>query len=169
MTTTLTDLYRRWFDYEKDSHAKVLASLRSVPEGRRGSPEFQKALTLLGHLAAARQIWLYRFGVAAERPRELFPTGLTLEEVARRVGGVQAAWSNYFAELDDGALARTLTYQSLDGPWFRNTVGDILTQLFGHSWYHRGQIATLVRAAGGEPAVTDFVFLVRQPVPPPAG
>ena len=31
-----------------------------------------------------------------------------------------------------------------------------------HSWYHRGQIATLVRALGAEPAVTDFVFWSRE-------
>jgi uncharacterized damage-inducible protein DinB len=36
-------------------------------------------------------------------------------------------------------------------------LADILAQLFGHSWYHRGQIAMLVRAAGGEPAVTDRI------------
>jgi len=31
------------------------------------------------------------------------------------------------------------------------------------SWYHRGQIAALVRAMGAEPAVTDLVFWARQP------
>ncbi|MFL6198680.1 MAG: DinB family protein [Thermoanaerobaculia bacterium] len=42
------------------------------------------------------------------------------------------------------------------------TILYILTQLFGHSWYHRGQIAQLVRALGAEPAVTDFVFWSRE-------
>jgi uncharacterized damage-inducible protein DinB len=48
--------------------------------------------------------------------------------------------------------------------FYRNTVRDILTHLFGHSWYQRGQIAGLVRAIGGEPPVTDFVFWVREEV-----
>jgi uncharacterized damage-inducible protein DinB len=43
-------------------------------------------------------------------------------------------------------------------------VEDILTQLFGHSSYHRGQVALLIRDLGGEPAVTDYVFWVREPV-----
>jgi len=38
--------------------------------------------------------------------------------------------------------------------------------LFGHSWYHRGQIAMLLRSIGAEPAVTDIVFWARQPVKP---
>jgi DinB family len=39
------------------------------------------------------------------------------------------------------------------------------TQLFGHSSYHRGQIATLVRTAGGEPAATDYIYWCREPAP----
>jgi uncharacterized damage-inducible protein DinB len=45
----------------------------------------------------------------------------------------------------------------------RNSIEDILTQLFGHSCYHRGQIAQLLRSIGAEPAVTDFVFWTREP------
>jgi uncharacterized damage-inducible protein DinB len=55
-------------------------------------------------------------------------------------------------------------YQSYEGPRFRSTIEDILTRLFGHSWYHRGQIAMLLRSIGAEPAVTDFVFWAREPV-----
>ncbi len=30
MTTRLSDRYRRWFEYEKEMHEKVLASLNGV-------------------------------------------------------------------------------------------------------------------------------------------
>ena len=56
-------------------------------------------------------------------------------------------------------------YQSLDAGRFRNRIEDILAQLYGHSWYHRGQIACWSAPAGGEPAVTDFVYWCREPVP----
>jgi uncharacterized damage-inducible protein DinB len=78
---------------------------------------------------------------------------------------IHRVWTEYLARLDDAELARVLEYQSLEGPWFHNTVEDILTQLFGHSWYHRGQIASLIRAIGEAPAVTDFVFWAREPIP----
>ena len=77
---------------------------------------------------------------------------------------MQAAWADYLARLEDTELGRVVEYQSYDAGRFRNRVEDILTQLFGHSWYHRGQIAMLVRAAGGEPAVTDLVYWCREPV-----
>jgi uncharacterized damage-inducible protein DinB len=64
----------------------------------------------------------------------------------------------------DEELEREIEYQSLDAGRFRSRVEDVLAQLFGHSPYHRGQIAMLVKAAGGEPAVTDLIYWSRQGV-----
>ena len=63
---------------------------------------------------------------------------------------------------------RVFEYQSLDAGRFCNCIEDILAQLFGHSSYHRGQIATLVCAAGGEPAITDLIYWCREPVARPS-
>jgi uncharacterized damage-inducible protein DinB len=164
MEQALTDRYRRWFEYEKDSHAKVLVSLESVPPENRALPAFAKAVTLMAHIVAARRLWLFRFGVAKEAPTNFFPEDLTITELASQLSEAQAAWNSYLSRLDDSELARVFTYQSLDSGRFRNTIEDILTQLFGHSWYHRGQIASLVRQAGGKPAATDFVYWTREAV-----
>jgi uncharacterized damage-inducible protein DinB len=160
---TRADSYRRWFDYERDAHAKVVASLETVPADRRSAPEYRRAVGLLEHVAGARQVWLYRFGVAPSPPAGgLSGTGADLAEVAARLADVEATWADYLARLDDADLDRVFEYQSYDAGRFKNRVEDILTQLFGHSWYHRGQIAMLVRAAGGEPAVTDLVYWCRE-------
>lgn len=164
MANTLVQRFRRWFDYEQDAHDKVLTSLGSVPAAGRKSPDYDRALGILAHIAAARLLWLHRFGAGGEQPTDFFPKGLTLEQVATQVHRAHAEWVKYLDRLDDAELARDFEYQSLDGGRFRNTIEEILTQLFGHSWYHRGQIAMLVRAAGGQPAVTDFVYWCRQPI-----
>jgi len=52
--------YRRWFEYEQDSNAKVLASLEATAEELRSTAAFQKAVDLMAHLVAARKMWLYR-------------------------------------------------------------------------------------------------------------
>jgi uncharacterized damage-inducible protein DinB len=168
MHRTTAEEYRRWFEYEKDSHQKVLASLNAVPAQLRSSSACHKAVDLMAHLIAARLLWLYRFGAATEPPREMFPEGVPIEDLSRRLSEMESAWSVYFARLDAAEIARVFAYRSLDAGWFRNTIGDILTQLFGHSWYHRGQIAALVRSLGCDPAVTDFVFWTREPIPEPA-
>jgi uncharacterized damage-inducible protein DinB len=155
--------YRRWFEYEKDSHAKTLDSLNAVAEDLRQSEGFRKAVYLMGHIIAARRMWLFRFGVMKENV-ELFPGETSLAELPARLSEMETLWWDYLSRLDDTGIARVFDYQSYEGPGFRNTVEDILTQLFGHSWYHRGQIAQLLRSIGAEPAVTDFVFWAREPL-----
>ena len=162
MGKKMIDHYRRWFDYEKDSHAKTIASLYAVPEELRGGEIFRKAVYLMGHIIAARRMWLFRFGVAGQNA-ELFPQEVTLEDVTNQISEMEELWTQYLSGIDDAELERVFEYQSYEGPRFRNTIGEILTQLFGHSWYHRGQIAQLVRSMGAEPAVTDFVFWARKP------
>lgn len=162
MSTNNVDRYRRWFDYEMDAHAKVLASLEAASDDKRATPQYQQAVGLFAHLMLARRLWLHRFGILEEGVTEFFPQDVGLDAIKAMAADMHGAWSAYFARLDEAELARVFEYRSLDGPRFRNRVEDILTQLFGHSWYHRGQIAMLLRQAGAEPAATDFVFWSRE-------
>jgi uncharacterized damage-inducible protein DinB len=169
MSTVLADRFRRWFDYEKDAHEKTLASLEALTPAQKESHEYAKASGLLAHIVLARWLWLTRLGIVAPgnaptSDDDYFPTGVTTEDLRRRLDAMQQAWSRYLATLDDDALANVFRYHALDGPEFTNTVEEVLTQLFGHSWYHRGQIASLVRAAGGDPAATDLIYWARRPV-----
>jgi len=171
MGRTGVEDYWRWFAYERDSHAKVLAALGAVPPERRSAREFRKAATLFAHIIAARRLWLFRMGASTECPVEadMFPPDMTLRDLAQRLDEMHAAWADYLGGLDDHAIARHFEYRSFEGQSFRNTVADILTQLYGHSLYHRGQIALLLREMGAEPAVTDFLFWSREAIGPAGG
>lgn len=164
MADAMADHFRAWFEYEQDAHGKVVRSLESVPADGRDSPEYQKAVGWLAHLVMARRIWLERLGLVAPNAGTMFPDKADLALVVSDLGDVQKLWSDYLASLSDQDLARSIEYKSLDAGRFRNRLDDILTQLFGHSWYHRGQIASLVRAAGGEPAATDYIYWCREPI-----
>jgi uncharacterized damage-inducible protein DinB len=164
MAAHMAERYRRWFEYEKDSHAKVLAALESTAVSSRETEAFRKAVELAGHIVAARRLWLFRLGAAKEAPSDFFPRGMTLSELARGVGKMHAAWSDHLARISEEEIASSFEYRSTEGIRYRNTVEDILTQLHGHSLYHRGQIAMLLRSAGVEPPATDFVFWTREPI-----
>lgn len=166
MNDSLINRYRRWFDYEQDSHAKTLNSLNAVAEELRQSEDFRKAVYLMGHVVAARRMWLFRLG-AINEDTDLFTREIGLAELPAQIAEMEKLWSQYLSQLDDADLARVFEYQSYEGQRFRNTIEDILTQLFGHSWYHRGQIALLLRSIGAEPAVTDMIFWTREPVDRP--
>jgi uncharacterized damage-inducible protein DinB len=165
MSIAMADRFRKWYEHEKDAHANVVRSLESVPSDQRTSPEFQKAVCWLAHLAMARRVWLERLGVIpAKTSGPFFPEGKELADTIADLKEVQELWSRYLAKLSDDELAQRIEYNSLDAGRFGNRIEDILTQLFTHSAYHRGQIASLVRAAGGEPAATDYIYWCREPV-----
>jgi uncharacterized damage-inducible protein DinB len=165
---SLADRFRRWYEYEQDCNAKSLEMLASVPADRRGAPEFQKAVDRMAHLVAARGRWLHRLGHLPEAPG-LFPQGTKLAELPALVADTEAAWVAYLSRLDDRELARTLEWQTADGRRYRWDVEGVLTQVFGHAWYHRGQIAQLVALLGGKAVDTDYIFWCKlAPVEPAA-
>ncbi len=157
--------YRHMFAYEHEAHQRVLDSLNRCPPAGQQTPAFQKAVDLMAHVAAARRLWLSRMGISQEKLalRDLEPSGVLLAELPARLQAAGAAWAAYLARLDEAELARTFAYQSFDSGRYTNVVEDIVLQLFGHSLYHRGQVALLIRQAGGEPAPTDYLFWTRQP------
>ncbi len=161
MPNPVSDRFRRWFQYERAAHARVFASLESVPPERRDSAEFRKAVDLMGHIVAARAIWLARIEGSAPFAGPRFPTDAVLDDVKADWAAVERRWRDCLAGLDDEAISRVVHYKTLTGFDSTDLVEDMLAQLFGHSSYHRGQIAMLVRAAGGTPAETDFIHWVR--------
>jgi uncharacterized damage-inducible protein DinB len=130
--------------------------LGSVPVERRGAAEFQKAVDRMAHLVAARRRWLQRLGHLPEAPG-LFPLGATLADLTAQVADTEAAWVAYLDRLDEKELARALEWEFADGRRYRWDVEGVLTQTFGHAWYHRGQIAQLVALLGGKPVDTDYI------------
>lgn len=162
--TSLSDRFRYWFQHECHANNLTLQSIDSVPEAGRDKPEYQRALQIFSHIVAARRIWLERFGILPLSSKAMFPDQVKLEEVVKNWNEVAALWQNYFDSLTDENLAETFQYKSMDAGRFSNTIEEVLTQLNGHAWYHRGQIAMLVRASGGQPAITDLIYWCRQPI-----
>ena len=154
---TLADRFRRWYEYERDCNAKTLAMLGSVPVERRDTPEFHKAVDRMAHLVAARRRWLNRLGHWPEAPA-WFPKGAALEHLPAQIAATEEAWDQYLRGLDEAGLAREFEWQTADGQKYRWNVEGVLTQVFGHAWYHRGQIAQLVAALGGKAVDTDYIF-----------
>lgn len=145
-------LLRRMFVHGAWANQAAVAAVRAAG----GPPE---PLRLLAHIAGAERLWLSRLDRAAA-PLAVWPS-LTIDECATELAAVAAAWAERLAEWDDGALAATVSYVNSRGePWI-STVADVLTHVALHSSYHRGQIATAMRAAGAEPAYTDFIHAAR--------
>jgi uncharacterized damage-inducible protein DinB len=114
----------------------------------------------MGHIVGAEDLWLARLReVPAQLP--VWPD-LSVEECAARLGELSDRWDEYLADAGASRVAERVTYTNSKGEEWTSEVEDILTHVTIHSAYHRGQIASDLRAAGQIPAYTDFIHAVRQ-------
>jgi uncharacterized damage-inducible protein DinB len=157
LSLSFAERFRNWYAYERDCNAKSLKMLRSVPLEAQRSSQFARAVGKLAHLVAARHWWLFRLGVVADHPESWFPP-TTLDQLPAAIANIEKRWTEYLAGLTDTDLAADFECAGGDGRRYRWRLLDLLTQVFGHAWYHRGQIALLVKDLGGEAIDTDYIF-----------
>jgi uncharacterized damage-inducible protein DinB len=113
----------------------------------------------MNHIVGAELLWLARMD-GTPAPLPVWPD-LSVEECEARFGELTRRLGA-LPKLSDEALSRPVTYTNSKGEGWTSTVEEILTHVVIHSAYHRGQIASDLRAAGQEPAYTDYIHGVRQ-------
>lgn len=154
---SVIERYRVWHEHERDSNAKMLGMIQSVPADRRDDPRFARAVSLAGHLAACRENWLDLMTDSGADLADWSPKGASAEGLLPRFEALESRWSAYLARLDDSELTRDFEFAEGDGNRYRWNIEGQVYQLLGHADYHRGQIALLVDQLGGETVETDYV------------
>lgn len=151
---SLVQHLRRLFEYDDWANretARALAAAANPPE---------RARKLLAHIGGTEWVWRSRMR-GEPQPVAVWPDW-DIAESTRQIALLREVWLEDLRALDDSQLQRAVVYVNSAGERFSSTVGDILTHVVMHSAYHRGQIATLMRAAGEQPAYTDFIHAARQ-------
>jgi uncharacterized damage-inducible protein DinB len=143
---------RRLFDYNAWANGECAAAVRMA-----GAPP--AALRVLGHVVGAEHLWLARLE-GARPPLAVWPA-LPVERCATECAVHAARWTDVVGAAVPARLGDVIAYVNSKGEPWRSTVGDVLTHVVLHSSYHRGQIASHLRAAGAEPAYTDFIHATR--------
>jgi len=154
--------YRRLLAYEIEANKRILAAIDTIPAAARQGPAYTRLTQLLPHNQLARQVWLWRINVTPyDNPKDWFPSQTT-DQTRAQCEKMDGAWSTYLAGLTEGDLAREVRYSSSEGQKYISTVADILTHVFNHSTYHRGQAARLITECGGQRPTTDFIAITRK-------
>lgn len=146
------DFFQSAFAYDAWANTRAFSSLRE--QGDAG-PD---ARSIFAHLLAAQLVWLSRLGGESARG-ETWPT-LTLEQCGRYVRELPGRWVALLDQLTADSLLETVAYTTSGGQSFETPVRDILLHVLIHSGYHRGQVASRVRALGLVPAETDYLLYV---------
>lgn len=150
----MTEHLSRLIQYDIWANRETLESLR------QGVTPPPRSLKWMAHIIGAEYLWLARLnGQPAALP--VWPN-LSLEGCDRRLHDLSQQLLDYLAEATSERLTEEISYTNSKGEAWTSTVDEILTHLTIHSAYHRGQIASDLRAAGREPAYTDYIHAVRQ-------
>jgi uncharacterized damage-inducible protein DinB len=114
----------------------------------------------MAHILSAQKLWLERLRHESQS-LPVWPTA-SLPECLALADEMANLWRNYLTPLQPGAFDEKVEYRNSKGEPWSSRVEDVLTHVLMHSAYHRGQVALEMRAAGMEPAYTDFIHAVRQ-------
>ncbi len=114
----------------------------------------------MSHILAAERVWLDRL---KHHPQSVAvwpePDLAQCEAEAAKLGQL---WFEFLDLITAGDVAQNISYTNSKGEVWTSTIVDVLTHVVMHSAYHRGQIASHMRASGQTPAYTDFIHGVRQ-------
>jgi uncharacterized damage-inducible protein DinB len=139
--------------YDEWANLEVISALKSA-----GRP-LDRSLKWMAHIIGAEHVWLSRVR-QKPAPLPVWPD-LTPDQCSEQAHSLAKGWRELLAEGRE-ILDRSVAYKNSKGEAYDSLVRDILTHVFMHSAYHRGQIASDMRQAGFVPAYTDFIHGVRQ-------
>ena len=142
------------FAYNVWANREILRALSAA-----ASPP-PRALEVMAHLVGAEWAWLRRLDVPSP-DLPVWPN-LTLDECDAQLRTLSSTWKQYLDALTAEALERELTYTNFKGERWTNTVDVILTHVFTHACYHRGQVASLLGRAGHAVPYTDYIECIRR-------
>jgi len=127
------------------------AWLLQIPEEHWSAPitsSFGNIGATVWHLAGAQKIWLERLKElpeASNLPKVENPErNLTLSHWVETSDGLL----NYVRNRQDGSLEEPLEFVRANGEKLRLAIYQILSQVFNHSTYHRGQILLMLKQIG---------------------
>jgi uncharacterized damage-inducible protein DinB len=149
----MRDHLTRVFQHLEWADARVLESLRDAQS------VLKRDLDLYAHILGSEHVWLSRIHGSRAKVA-IWPT-LTFGECEQLAAENAAAYQKLAAELTPQSRERRITYRNSAGDQFTSTLEDILTHVSLHGAYHRGQIASSLRAAGDTPVPTDYIAFVR--------
>jgi len=149
------------YKYNRWANAQVLKASSTLTEEQFTedlSGSHRSVRATLTHMLAVEWLWLMRWkGVS---PEALFdPTAFpNLSSLRAKWAEVEREQTDFVSGVADESLARLIGYVNIKGEAWQYPLWQMMQHVVNHSSYHRGQVATLLRQLGAEPAPTDFLL-----------
>ncbi len=151
---TISQQLGRLFAYDHWANTEYLNALTGIEQPPA------RAVQLLAHIIAAQFLWMERI-LRRDLAVKVWPDW-DPAACAANLTDVASRWARYLEGIAADDLYSIVTYTNSKGERWENTLGDIAMHVANHGTYHRGQIATILRAAGFTPPYTDYIEAIRR-------
>jgi uncharacterized damage-inducible protein DinB len=154
--STIRELYA----YNRWANAQVLTSISGLTDEqltRDLGASHRSIRDTLAHILHWEWGWLQRW---TPTPQSRTFSAETLPDVAALKAGVrivESAQAELLESLTDGRLAGVVGYVNGRGETWAYPLWQQLYHVVNHSSHHRGQVVSMIRQLGCEPATTDFL------------
>ena len=146
---------KHFLAYSEWTIPRIVSGLLTMPNG----PE--DALRPFAHLLLAEKTWLMRLRAEDSSVVNL-EERLSTPQCERLALENQKGYADFVSGVSEHSLAAIVKYKNTKGLHFETPVVDILLHVVIHGAYHRGQIASAIRRAGGTPQNTDYISYLRE-------
>jgi uncharacterized damage-inducible protein DinB len=157
--TPTREYFAEMFDYMQWGDRLMIVAARTVVDEEYYKDQgisYGSVHKLMVHCLAAQWVWLSRW--RGENPTRLeshddYPTRSALEQ---RWPLVHSALFDFLGLQSGHSLARVIQYKNMKGEHLAIPLSDLMLHVIDHASYHRGQIASMIKRAGGQPAAISF-------------
>jgi uncharacterized damage-inducible protein DinB len=139
------------FEYDRWANGKIAERLAGL------AVPLPQAEKLLAHLVGAEEVWYERVSGGEYQKLAVWPEGLALAEVRKRFAAIADAWRAHLEQADAREFARKVEFKNSAGEPCADPLEAIVRHVVSHGAHHRGQIASLLRAAGHVPETLDYI------------
>ena len=147
------------FEFVRWADQQMLAASRSVPDEAYFKDQqisIGSIHKLLVHCMAAQWIWLSRWRGESPPRIENHEDYPSRDSVLLRWPLVHSALTDFLGTQTPKSLARDIQYRTSKGELYALPLGDLMLYVIDHSTYHRGQLNTMIKKAGGQTANVSY-------------
>lgn len=141
------------FEYDRWANGRMFEAVDTLTDD-----QFASLRETLAHIAGVEWIWFQRCNGISPRSTPDWMENPTRDGLRTRLRAIEEDWQRFVETLRDDDLARVVDYLHIDGRTGSRKLVHLLQHVVNHSTYHRGQVATRMRQAGGTPIGTDFLL-----------
>lgn len=161
----MKELLQSYAVYNQWANHRILEVLKKLPAGQleaETGASFGSIHRTCLHVWGSESVWYQRVKLVEYpiNPADDFEG--TFSEVASLWEKQSALWIEWVRQATPVKLEHVVAYHDSRKQYYKSSVIDILTHVFNHATYHRGQLVTLLRQSSfGKIPDTDYSVFAR--------